>query len=216
MNSAAPADNATGAIGVLGGTFDPPHTGHLLLGECARAQFGLSRVLFLPAGDPYRKAARQPSPAAHRLEMTRLAIASNDRFVLDDREVRRSGPSYTVDTLQDLRAEGHGELVIILGIDAFGDMPNWKTPARIPDLARVVIALKGRDAGEVAALARAAGLAQTPAVVDMPPLAISSTAIRERLAAGKPCRYLVPDGVLAYASAHALYAPAGGYAVRRV
>lgn len=196
---------------LLGGTFDPPHIGHLVLGECARAQFGAPTVLYIPAGDPWRKTAsvpapggapplepREVSPAEHRLAMIRLATASNPAFVVDEREIRRQGPSYTVDTLEELRAEGHDDLVLVLGADALADLPNWREPERIARLATLAVAPKP-------------GSPPLPegvpphVTIDMPPLAISSTALRERVAAGKPIRYLVPAEVERYIREHGLY-----------
>jgi nicotinate-nucleotide adenylyltransferase len=196
---------------ILGGTFDPPHIGHLVLGECVRHQFG-ARLLFMPAGDPYRKrqllveGARvtMPSPAAHRTAMTALAIAGNDAFALDDREVRRAGPSYTVDTLVELLREGgdRRQLLLVLGSDAVDDMPNWKEPGRIRELVRILVALKPG----------AVPPAATPAadIIAMPPLPVSSTLIRARVAAGLPIRYLVPDSVAVYIHANGLYREGGG------
>lgn len=196
---------------LLGGTFDPPHFGHLLLGECARVQFGAAEVRFLPAGDPYRKAGTRPggadpTPAYHRLAMTRLAVAGNSAFRVDDRETRRQGPTYTVDTLEELRAElgaGGPELILVLGSDAVADMPNWKTPGRILELARVVVAEKDGAARD-----------ERFARVEMPRLPISSTLIRERVARRQPVRYLVPDAVAAYIAAEALYRPGPAYTGR--
>lgn len=192
-------------IAILGGTFDPPHLGHLFLAECARHQFALERVLFMPAGDPYHKEARGVSPAAHRIEMTRLAVEGNAAFALDDRECHRDGPTYTVDTLEELAAEGSRDLLLILGADAIADMPNWKDVPRMAALARIAVAPRERTEAELATLARRAGLPGIPAVIDMPPLAISSTLIRERAARGEPVRYLVPDAVDGYIRRHALY-----------
>lgn len=198
---------------VVGGTFDPPHAGHLLLGECARVQFGARRVLYLPAGDPYRKTGsagpepgvfgpprRQVSPVAHRLEMTRLAIRGNRHFALDDREARRDGPTYTVDTLESLHAEGCDDIVLVFGSDAIADMPNWKQPARIVELARLAVVAK---APGVAVPAAPGGATVTP--IEMPYLPISSTLVRERVARGLPVRYLVPDAVERYIRRHGLY-----------
>lgn len=194
-------------IAVLGGTFDPPHVGHLVLGECVAEQFGCERVLFVPAGDPYRKTGtdtpenrrasirpRTVTPGALRLEMVALAIAGNARFEADGREVRRSGPSYTVDTLRELRAEGHDEIVLILGSDAVADLPNWRDPAGIARLSRIVVAEKqqGADTG---------GFDR----VDMPFLAVSSTLIRDRVARGQSIRYLVPGAVERFVREKALY-----------
>ncbi|MBE7518851.1 MAG: nicotinate (nicotinamide) nucleotide adenylyltransferase [Thermoflexaceae bacterium] len=190
---------------VFGGTFDPPHIGHLLAAECARWQAGAREVRFIPAGDPYRKAAREVSPAEDRLAMTRLAILHNDALTVDDREVLRRGPSYTADTLAEYHAEGEQNLVFVIGIDALADMPNWKLPARIGELARLLVALKGEDASAIAPLARAAGLARIPEPLDMPALGISGTLIRGRVRAGKPIRYLVSPAVAGYIEEHGLY-----------
>ncbi|HML99472.1 MAG TPA: nicotinate-nucleotide adenylyltransferase, partial [Tepidiformaceae bacterium] len=187
-----------GRIALLGGTFDPPHIGHLVLGECVRWQFECDRVLFVPAGDPYRKtgtdtaenrraavaAPRVVTPGTLRLEMVRLAIADNPRFAADGREVARAGPTYTIDTLRELRAEGCEDLVLVLGSDTLADLPNWREPEEIRRLARVVVAEKepGADTGPFDR-------------VEMPLLRISSTGIRARVAAGKPVRYLVPEAV---------------------
>lgn len=197
-----------GPIAVFGGTFDPPHMGHLVLAECVAHQFGCERVLFIPAGDPYRKtatdtpenrragvgAAREVSPGVTRLEMVKLAIAGNSRFVVDGREVRRGGPSYTVDTLRELQAEGHRDLILVLGSDALADMPNWREPDRIKALARIVIAEKHDGAGT-------GGFEG----VKMPLLRISSTEIRARVAAGEPIRYLVAGAVERYIEEQGLY-----------
>jgi nicotinate-nucleotide adenylyltransferase len=186
---------------VFGGTFDPPHVGHLVLAECARAQFG-GRVAFVVAGDPWRKRTgavgevRAVTPAALRVEMVRLAVRGNRAFFVDDREVRRAGPSYTVDTLRELRAEGHEELVLVVGSDALVDMPNWKEPDAIPALARVAVAMKPGPAVRLPAWA-------TP--IEMPELPISSTLMRQRVAAGLPVRYLVPEGVRAFIGRQGLY-----------
>jgi nicotinate-nucleotide adenylyltransferase len=195
---------------ILGGTFDPPHVGHLVLAECARWQFGCRRVLFIPAGEPYRKSGtptpenerapvglaggRRVTPAPLRLEMARLAVAENDAFDVDDREVRRPGPSYTVETLEELWREGCRELVLVLGSDAAADLPNWRQPGRIRELARVVVAEK------VGVLAPAGFEA-----VEMPRLEVSSSLIRERVRAGKPIRYLVPGPVERLIAARGLY-----------
>ncbi len=195
----------SGPLVLFGGTFDPPHIGHLLAAECARWQAGAREARFIPAGDPYRKAGRHVSPASDRLAMARLAILHNDAFAVDDREVRREGASYTVDTLEEYHAEGERDLALVVGIDALADMPNWKAPARIGELARLLVALKGEDASALAPLARSVGLSRIPEPLDMPVLGISGTLIRERVRAGKPIRYLVPPAVAAYIEEHGLY-----------
>ncbi|NJD65150.1 MAG: nicotinate (nicotinamide) nucleotide adenylyltransferase [Chloroflexi bacterium] len=199
---------AGGRIAVLGGTFDPPHVGHLVLGECVRWQFGCGRVLFVPAGDPYRKTGtdtaenrragvaspRKATRGVGRLEMVRLAIGGNSHFVADGREVARAGPSYTVDTLRELLAEGHEEIVLVLGSDALADLPNWREPEEIRRLARIVVAEKEPGAGT-------GGFEG----VEMPLLRISSTVVRARVAAGQPIRYLVPEAVREYIEREGLY-----------
>ena len=181
-------------LALLGGTFDPPHIGHLVLAECARVQFGASKVLFLPAGEPWRKTDRTVSPAEDRLAMVNLSVADNSHFFVDDREVLRPGPTYTVDTLESFRDEGYGDLILILGADAVADLPNWKQPERIRDLATIVVARKNR-----------ASVEEGMPVVDMPPIGVSSTEVRARVAAGQPIRYLVPSAVEAYIYEHGLY-----------
>ncbi|MBI2766296.1 MAG: nicotinate (nicotinamide) nucleotide adenylyltransferase [Chloroflexi bacterium] len=198
-------------LAILGGTFDPPHIGHLVLGECARLQFGASRVVYIPAGDPWRKTAadaarrRAVTAAVRRLAMVRLAVAGNPGFVVDDREVRRLGPTYTVETLEALHAEGHRELLLIVGTDALADFPNWHRSADITRLARIVVAEKPGAEGTAAKLAQAAGFDYAPGLVAMPPLPISSTDIRNRATTGKPFRYLVPEPVFAYIRGYGLY-----------
>lgn len=195
------SSSAERRVAILGGTFDPPHIGHLVLAECVRVQFDVEQVVFMPAGDPYRKAARRVTPAENRLAMTRLAIADNEHFSVDDREIRRQGPTFTVDTLEALAGEGLRRPILVLGVDAVADMPNWKSPGRIVELAEIVVTLKW--------LAKEPDwppfFTTPPAMVDMPPLAISGTEIRARVAASKPIRYLVPDAVRRYIEDHHLY-----------
>ena len=195
------------AIGILGGTFDPPHHGHLLLAEAVRVQFDLDRLTFMPAGDPYRKADRGVSRAGHRVAMIRLAIQDNPRFHVDDAEIRRDGPTYTVETLEALASGGVRRPLLVLGVDALRDMPNWYEPERVIELAEIVVAAKGASSLEVADAARAAGFASTPPLVDMPHVTVSSTQIRERVAAALPIRYLLPDAVRHYIHDHGLYGP---------
>jgi nicotinate-nucleotide adenylyltransferase len=164
-------------------------------------------VLFVPAGDPYRKTGtdtaenraaaikpRMVTPAALRLEMVECAIAGNPLFAADGREVRRTGPSYTVDTLRELQGEGHTDIVLVLGSDAIADLPNWRAPDEIRRLARIVVAEKEPGVGT-------GGFER----VDMPLLRLSSTIIRERVRAGMPIRYMVPDAVNEFVYANGLY-----------
>jgi nicotinate-nucleotide adenylyltransferase len=188
-------------IGLLGGTFDPPHAGHLILGQLALEQLHLDRVLFIPAGDPWRKSNRVVSEARHRLAMTRIAVGDNQAFVVDDCEVTREGATYTVDTLRLLREQHPGdELVLILGEDALADVPNWKEPASLPDLATIAVApRRGSELPpmpfEVSRVVR----------VDMPGIDISSTELRERAKRGNSLRYFVPAAVEAYIQENELY-----------
>ncbi|HWO73631.1 MAG TPA: nicotinate-nucleotide adenylyltransferase [Dehalococcoidia bacterium] len=186
---------------MLGGTFDPIHIAHLVLAEQAREQLKLDRVLFIPAGDPWRKAHRHVSAARHRVEMVRLAIEDNPAFELDEREVRRQGPTYTVDTLHELRRDYPlDELFLLLGEDALADLPFWRDPEGIAAAARIVVAPRAGvapselpfDSGRIVH-------------IDMPRLEISSTDLRARASTGRSLRYLVPSSVEAYIRENRLY-----------
>ena len=192
-------------IGILGGTFDPVHVAHLVLAEQACDQLSLDQVIFMPAGEPWRKSHRTITPAKHRLAMLRLAIEGNDAFAISDAELRREGPTYTADTLESLAGERLDDAFwFILGADALADLPNWREPERI--VKHAVLAVAPRDVREVdAAELDIPALAGRLQLFDCPRLAISSTHIRERAAAGQSIRYLVPDEVARYISEHALY-----------
>lgn len=210
-------------IGIFGGTFDPIHIGHLRLAEEMAEAIGLSSVRFVPAGRPPHRGA-PGTAAAHRLDMTRLAVADNPRFAVDDREIRRQAPSYTVDTLAALRAElGDAQPVwLLLGADAFLGLAGWHEWRRLFALAHIAVAerpgapLLQSDAlpealrAEIAARRVADGTAAGPAgsvlLRRMTPLAISATAIREALAQGRSVRYLLPGAVLDYIQENRLYA----------
>jgi nicotinate-nucleotide adenylyltransferase len=193
-------------LGVLGGTFDPVHIGHLIMGEAAREQLSLDRVLFVPTGQPWRKSHREITAASHRVEMLRLALAGNEYFELSPLEIDRDGPSYSEITLRALGDENPGaDLFFILGRDALDDLPNWHDPSAVVRLATLVVA--GREgvassAGESSALAR---LKARIVPLDMPVIGVSSTDIRERSAAGRSVRYLVPDAVAEYIGLHGLF-----------
>jgi nicotinate-nucleotide adenylyltransferase len=210
-------------LGVFGGTFDPIHYGHLRLAEELAEAVGLERVLFIPAGQPPHRGAPRTA-ATHRLEMVRRAIAGNPRFVLDAREVERTAPSYTVDTLSALRAElGESRrLWLLLGADAFLGLPTWHEWRRLFDLAHLAVAdrpgaglmqsdalsepLKGEVRGRQVADGTAAGPAGSVLLRSMTPLDISATAIRDSLARQRSVRYLLPDAVLDYIQEQKLYA----------
>lgn len=189
-------------VGVLGGTFDPIHVGHLLLGEAAREELRLERVLFIPAGRQWRKEEkdRDISPVDQRLEMVRLAIADNPAFEVSTIEIEREGPSYTVDTLEQLRSEAPGaRLWFIVGADALVDMPHWHEVERIFELAKVCVA--GRPGTDESW----GPFADRVTWLEMPEIEVSSTAIRERVRAGRSIRYMAPDAVLRYIQEKGLY-----------
>jgi nicotinate-nucleotide adenylyltransferase len=192
-------------VGILGGTFDPVHNGHLLLAEHAREQLSLDEVLFIPAGDPWRKSHRAITPAEHRVAMLRLAIEGNDAFGISDLELTRSGPTYTADTLEALAGERLDDAFwFILGADALADLPNWREPERIVRHALLAVAPREAQEVNVAALSMPA-LADRIVSFTCPRLDTSSTEIRERAAAGRSIRYLVPDAVASYVDVKGLY-----------
>ena len=195
-------------VGILGGTFDPPHLAHLAVAEEAREVLGLRRVLFVPAGRPWQKADRVLTPGPLRLALVERAIAGNPAFVLDAREVERKGPTYTVDTLRELAAEGaNRDPWLILSSEALAGFATWREPEAVLHLARLCVAPRGDDpAAAVAAFrARFRVPAERLVVLDGPRLAISSTEIRARVQAGRSIRYLVPDAVAALVAEYALY-----------
>jgi len=194
------------AIGVMGGTFDPIHLGHLAIGEEAREALELDVVLFVPAGEPPHKPAASVTSVEHRLAMVDLAIADNPSFELSRIEVDRPGPSYTVDTLEAL-ARDADDLVLILSAETFAELPFWHEPERLFDAARMaVVPREGYPAPDPAWLAKAfPGREARVAYLEGPRLGLSSTAIRARVAAGRSIRYLVPDMVEAYIADKQLY-----------
>jgi nicotinate-nucleotide adenylyltransferase len=193
-------------VGVLGGTFDPVHIAHLVIAEHAREELSLDLVLFIPAGDPWRKSHREITPAHHRLEMLKLAIAGNDAFGVSDLELRRDGPTYTADTLATLAGERLDDAFwFIVGADALADLPNWHEPGRIVKHARLAVA--PRDVQEANVVAE--GVAEFRDRIDLfhaPRMEVSSTDIRARVKAGRSIRYLVPEAVRGYIADHRLYA----------
>jgi nicotinate-nucleotide adenylyltransferase len=208
-----------GRTGILGGTFDPVHVGHLAIAEEAREALGMERVLFVPAGVPPHKPHRRPAPAADRAAMVELAIAGNPAFTLSRVELDRPGPSFAVDTVAILadadRAHGRDpDLWWILSAEAFAAIGTWREPERLLAACRMAIVPRAGAPRPTAAwiascLPAAAGRV---AVVDGPELGVSSTLIRDRIAAGRSVRYLVPDAVRAYVADHRLYAPPTSHA----
>jgi nicotinate-nucleotide adenylyltransferase len=209
-----------GKYGILGGTFDPPHFGHLALAQEAVARLDLDCVWFLPAVDPPHKRGRALSAASDRAAMVELAIAGNPRFGLDRTDLDRPGPSYTVDTLDILRGRwGPGVWMgFVIGWDMLLYLPQWHDPAGVLSrLDALVVARRPGVAGgageadEEDALARLEetlpGLRARLTLLDAPQLELSSTELRERVALGLPVRYLTPDPVCAYISSRGLYRP---------
>ena len=197
---------APGALGVFGGTFDPIHLAHLAVAESARDSLGLERVLFVPAGVPPHKPSREISPAADRLAMVEAAIAGNPAFGASRIELDRPGPSYTVDTLAAL-AETNPDLVLILSAEAYAELPSWREPRRVLELARLAIAPRDgyAEAGPELVADHFPGMEGRVTVLDGPWMRLSASELRMRAAAGRSLRYLVPDAVAAYIGDHGLY-----------
>jgi nicotinate-nucleotide adenylyltransferase len=190
----------------MGGTFDPIHHGHLVTAEAALWQFHLDEVAFVPTGQPWMKGDREVAPAEHRYLMTVIATASNPRFSVSRVEVDRQGPTYTIDTLQELRkqAEGDIELFFITGADAMLEILHWKDPEEVLAQAHFIAAT--RPGYDLARFQQEAPSGHPRvSLMDVPALAISSTDIRRRVHEGQPIRYLVPEGVQTYIEKFGLY-----------
>lgn len=183
-------------LGIFGGTFDPPHIGHLIVAQDAMAALGLDGVIFVPAAQPPHKLDESIAPPAVRLAMVRAAIAGTDGFEVDDVELRRKGPSWSVDTLREFRKRlPDADLHLLIGSDQFAEFDTWREPAEIRRLARlVVLAREGT-----------ATAAEGVRVVRVTRIDVSSTDVRNRVAEGKPIRFLVPDAVAALIRLHGLY-----------
>jgi nicotinate-nucleotide adenylyltransferase len=196
------------AIGVLGGSFDPIHYGHLALAQEAAWALGLARVLLVPAARQPLKAEGHGATPEQRLAMVALACADNPLLKPCDIEVRRAGPSYTVDTLRELR-EQLGEaagLVFILGVDALHELPRWRGAAELAELCRFAAMSRPGVATDLGAVERALpALRGRVTLIGGPGLEISGTELRRRLAGGMPVRYQLPDAVLDYIERHGLY-----------
>lgn len=192
-------------LGVFGGTFDPPHIGHVIVAQDAWQALGLDLVLFVPARLPPHKRDRALAPAELRRAMVQAAVAGDPRFELDETELRRSGPSYTVDTLRELR-ERHPEsaLFLLLGADQVQQFHTWRAPEEIVRLATLVVLSRG-GAEDIAP-----ALDVPYRVVPVTRIDLSATEIRRRVAAGAPIRYLVPPGVEAIIRREGLYRPNAG------
>jgi len=190
-------------IGVMGGTFDPIHHGHLVAASEVADRFGLDEVIFVPTGQPWQKVEREVSRAEDRYLMTVVATASNPRFSVSRVDIDRAGPTYTADTLSDLHAaQPDAELFFITGADALAQILSWRRVDDLFDLAHFVgVTRPGYELGDDHLPEGSVSLVEVPA------MAISSTDCRRRVAEGHPVWYLVPDGVVQYISKRRLYQP---------
>ncbi|HEX2187687.1 MAG TPA: nicotinate-nucleotide adenylyltransferase [Longimicrobiaceae bacterium] len=186
-------------IGVFGGTFDPPHHGHLVVAADVHAALELDRVVLVPSAAPPHKLDTVQAPAETRLEMVRAAVRGDDRFEVDDLELRRPGPSYTVDTLRALRDRCPGaELFFVVGADNVPELGSWREPEEVVRLARIVAVARGCENIDADA--------PFPLLsVPVTRVEISATDVRRRVAEGRSIRYLVPDAVCAIVAREGLY-----------
>ena len=197
------APNGVQRVGIMGGTFDPIHHGHLVAASEVASLFGLREVIFVPTGEPWQKSERQVSPAEHRYLMTVIATASNPRFWVSRVDIDRAGPTYTIDTIRDIEKQRPGaELYFITGADALAQILSWKDAEEALKYARFVgVTRPGYE------LSDAHLPIDSVMLLDVPAMAISSSDCRERVANGQPVWYLVPDGVVQYINKHGLYRP---------
>lgn len=190
----------TERVGIFGGTFNPPHLGHLLIAERARESAELRKIIFVPAFQPPHKIGRAIISPRHRLEMTKLAVKGNKYFEVSDIEIRQAGISYTVQTLRTLRTILPGkEFFLILGSDSLAEYDGWREPGEIRAMAELLVYSRGNDSSRL--------LPQGVEPIRGPVIEISSTDIRGRVARGESIRYLVPASVETYIKKHSLYLP---------
>jgi nicotinate-nucleotide adenylyltransferase len=193
----------------MGGTFDPIHHGHLVAASEAQAWFDLDQVVFVPTGEPWQKTHRTVSPAEHRYLMTVIATASNPRFWVSRVDIDRDGPTYTIDTLRDLKAQlPDVDLYFVTGADALTDIFSWRNADELFALARFVGCT--RPGSEMDGETLRSIPAERVTMLEIPALSISSTDCRERQSLGRPVWYLVPDGVVQYIHKHNLYSATQG------
>jgi nicotinate-nucleotide adenylyltransferase len=195
-------------IGVLGGTFDPVHVGHLGVAEEVTASLDLSEVIFMPAGQPWLKGDNRISPAEHRLEMVRLAIAGKPYFRLSTMEVERPGPTYTVDTMAEIKRQlGSAELFFILGWDNLSQLPQWHQPSQLIKLCRLVavprVDFQEPDLKSLEAVIP--GLERSVILLEQPRIDVNASEIRRMVAQGLSIHNLVPEAVEKYIKKHKLY-----------
>ena len=200
------------AVGILGGTFNPPHVGHLVMASEAAAQLGLDHVVLMPVHTPpHKEVVGDPGPEV-RAGLCELAVAGDDRFSVSRLEVERGGPSYTVATLGEIHATRPGDqLTFIVGGDVAAGLASWREPEALAGLARLAVAERAEvRRTEIAERIGSLVPLSRLAFFDMPRMDISSSEIRRRVAAGRPIRYLVPDRVAEAIATQSLYTPAGG------
>ena len=198
-------------LGLFGGTFDPIHLGHLILAEQGRESCGLDRLWFVVAGAPPHKPGPRTA-VAHRLEMVRIAIAGHPAFEVSDIEARRPGPHYSVETLEAVRKDRPGDdLFFLIGADSLADLPSWREPALIAQLATIVVVNRpGIEEVDPAHLPEFGPSSHRIQSVTIPPVGIASSDLRGRVAEGRSIRYMVPRGVEAYIEAQGLYRDGNG------
>lgn len=209
-----------GRIGIMGGTFNPIHYGHLVTGEEALYQFHLDKIIFMPSGMPPHKADREIISTEERYIMTVIATAANPNFSVSRFEVEREGPSYTIETLKAMRAAyPESEMFFITGADAVLELLTWREPEKLFNYGRFIAATRpGFDIRKVQRVGKfrvaksGSGEEAEIYVMEIPALSVSSTEIRQRIREGKPVRYLIPDGVLEYIIQRELYR---GHAISR-
>jgi nicotinate-nucleotide adenylyltransferase len=191
----------TSRVGIMGGTFDPIHHGHLVAASEVAQRFGLDEVIFVPTGEAWQKEERQVSPAEHRYLMTVIATASNPRFWVSRVDIDRPGPTYTIDTIRDISDQRpNSELFFITGADALAGILTWHAADESLQRARFIgVTRPGYD------LSDAHLPLDSVTLLDVPAMAISSSDCRDRVRAGLPVWYLVPDGVVQYINKHRLY-----------
>jgi nicotinate-nucleotide adenylyltransferase len=194
-------------LGILGGTFNPPHLGHLVCAQEAYRQLELDEVVFVPARMPPHKPVSDEPGARHRYEMCRLAVGSDERFSVSDLELERDGPSYTVDTLTELKTRAtNSEMMLILGGDVAAGLPRWHQPEQVLELSTpAVMRRPGTSRRQVEAALSGLSGGERIRFFTIPQIGVSSTMVRERVRAGDPIRYLVPDAVAARIERDGLY-----------
>ena len=194
-------------LGILGGTFNPPHVGHLVCAQEAYLQLRLDRVILIPARIPPHKPIEHEPGAEHRLELCRLAVQGDRRFAVSDLEICRSGLSYTVDTLTELHSQApDNELFLIVGGDVAAGLCDWHEPERVLSLASLGVAKRrGTSRAAVDAALHSLRGGERAEFFRMPRIGVSSTMIRRRVRAGEPIKYIVPDPVADYIDRHQLY-----------